>query len=36
MKFNIIEQNALFFRNKIGFENLLKDVLVKLKSMMRI
>ena len=36
MKFNIIEQNALFYPSKIDFENLLKDVLVKLKSMMRI
>ena len=32
MKFNIIEQSPLFFRNKIGFENLLKDVFSKIKE----
>jgi len=32
MKFNIIEQSPLFFRNKIGFENLLKDVFSKIEE----
>ncbi len=32
MKFNIIEQNALFYPSKIDFENLLKDVFSKIKE----